>query len=229
MQTLLLHPSTTAGCTEGDRGDEEPARGGDADLQENLVSIIRLQIGGEKVKEFVSEKSEELIKTAEEAKEEVDQLARLTMDRSNLAFDCALADINQTAEEFAEQLRRSREKMEADAKEFSAWEDQVAVRRSRGQFFQSLYQTDKKKPVGSRMDKDQARIEQVANSAGEGASTLRLFIFSFLAVSLSLVALVDFVSTEPSVAQDIFYLVLALGLGGAAVLEQITKSARSDR
>ncbi len=39
--------------------------------------------------------------------------------------------------------------MEADQAAFAAWERQTAVDRSAGHFFQSLYQSDKSKPVGS--------------------------------------------------------------------------------
>jgi hypothetical protein len=39
--------------------------------------------------------------------------------------------------------------LQADKENFEQWEQKMARERSRGQFFQSLYQTDKKRPVGS--------------------------------------------------------------------------------
>ena len=90
---------------------------GSPDVQEKLMDIIRVQIGQEKVKDFVKDEGEKLRQAAEEvssmciyqkiylafmqsnvvhpsgallqAKEEVDQLSKLTRDRSNLAFDSA--------------------------------------------------------------------------------------------------------------------------------------------
>jgi hypothetical protein len=38
--------------------------------------------------------------------------------------------------------------MQASERALQEWEDDVAVRRSEGQFFQNLYQTNRKRPVG---------------------------------------------------------------------------------
>ena len=105
---------------------EPPENVGNPNVQQKLMDIIRVQIGQEKVKDFVKVEREKLRQAAEEvqmrplfvwyhkscfftfsayatlgclitmfiacyiqAKEEVDELSKLTRDRSNLAFDSA--------------------------------------------------------------------------------------------------------------------------------------------
>lgn len=110
---LLLCRRRRSPITAADAG---PPSGGDASLQESLVRMVRLQMGQEKVKDSVEEERQKLQQLADEvcwsalptvlryhhilpftnshnpshaaaqAKEEVDRLQQLTMDRSNLAF-----------------------------------------------------------------------------------------------------------------------------------------------
>ena len=239
--------SATAALTAeaGDSGE------GDSNVQDNLVSMLRIQIGKQTVNDIADTESERLrqsvdevqspasapvpvalhgrtsapdasvimhsneINTCMQAKAEVDKLAELTRDRANLSFGSAMvlpshlrgmdavlillhrmthaancvvvlsgralrvqADINQQADEFEEQLLRSRLDMEvrapsppqamrpaffmcccililrcdkgtylrcacrdqADQEKFREWQKQMAVDRSRGHFFKSLYQ-----------------------------------------------------------------------------------------
>ena len=46
---------------------------------------------------------------------------------------------------------------QADQKDFEDWEQRLAVSRSAGHFFQSLYQTDKKTPVGGGVGRSAVR------------------------------------------------------------------------
>lgn len=69
---------------------EGPNNAGNPALQESLVSMVRLQIGQEKVKESVEVERQKLQELADEAKEEVDRLSQLTKDRSTLAFGSAI-------------------------------------------------------------------------------------------------------------------------------------------
>ena len=46
---------------------------------------------------------------------------------------------------------------QADQKDIEDWEQRLAVSRSAGHFFQSLYQTDKKKPVGGGIGRSAVR------------------------------------------------------------------------
>eukprot|EP00891_Asterochloris_glomerata_P006899 jgi/Astpho2/6899/Aster-x1405 len=91
---------------------------GDQDVQNRLVDVIRLQIGQEKVRDFVQSEQDKLRQTAEEAKAEVDELSKLSTDRSNLLFESATANINRMADEFEQQLQESRAHMEAYDAEF---------------------------------------------------------------------------------------------------------------
>lgn len=147
---------------------------------------------------------------AEEAKEEMERLAELSKMRGDVAFDSALADINREADEFAEQLRRSREEQEAKDREFAAWEDDVAASRSEGQFFKSLYQSDKKRPVGDSSERLRERAQRVTEPARqEVGSPLRFYLFLALAFLLVADVGADVASADPSVGPDLIYSSLA--------------------
>jgi hypothetical protein len=105
---------------------------------------------------------------------------------------CWHADINREADEFEEQLRRSREEREASERALQEWEDDVAVRRSEGQFFQNLYQTNRKRPVGLSAEQLKERAERVKDPArSEVSSRLRSYLFAFLAFLLSAEVVAD--------------------------------------
>ncbi|DBA71740.1 TPA: hypothetical protein ACH3X2_011013 [Trebouxia sp. C0005] len=197
---------------------------GNPDLQEKLMNIIRVQIGQEKVKDFVKEESEKLRQAAEEAKDEVDQLSRLTRDRSNLAFDSATADINKLADDFEEQLKASREKLEADDQEFMDWEQKTAIKRSEGTFFQNLYRIKKELPgaqaaaaVNTEMQAQEAeqRAEAVEAAVQQTPpqSAIKLYVTSALTAVLSFAVVSDALSKSPSWGQDGIYIAIVLLLG----------------
>ncbi|GAB4818398.1 hypothetical protein N2152v2_005444 [Parachlorella kessleri] len=163
------------------------------------------------VESFVDEKREGLKQKAEEGKAEFDKIAELAALKSELAFNSALADINKEADEFEEELRKSREALKAEEQQFAQWEQDMAVARSQGQFFQSLYQADRKKPVGEDLQHLKAQAARVQEPAKqELGSTLRLYTFAVSAAVLASLALIDLRSDSPSPVQDVLYIVLAL-------------------
>ncbi|KAL0030027.1 hypothetical protein WJX79_002119 [Trebouxia sp. C0005] len=189
------------------------------------MNIIRVQIGQEKVKDFVKEESEKLRQAAEEAKDEVDQLSRLTRDRSNLAFDSATADINKLADDFEEQLKASREKLEADDQEFMDWEQKTAIKRSEGTFFQNLYRIKKELPgaqaaaaVNTEMQAQEAeqRAEAVEAAVQQTPpqSAIKLYVTSALTAVLSFAVVSDALSKSPSWGQDVIASIGMVDIGG---------------
>ncbi|KAL3151568.1 hypothetical protein ABBQ38_012564 [Trebouxia sp. C0009 RCD-2024] len=196
---------------------------GSPDVQEKLMNIMRVQIGQEKVKDFVKDESEKLRQAAEEAKQEVDELSKLTRDRSNLAFDSATADINKLADDFEEQLKASREKLEADDQEFVDWEQRTAIKRSEGTFFQNLYRIKKELPrsetaaaVKTEMQAQEAeqRAEAVEQAVKQPARTaVKLYITSALTAVLSFAVVSDALSKSPSWGQDAIYVAIVVLLG----------------
>lgn len=196
---------------------------GDSGLQDSLVQQLQFEIGKKRVDEFVQSEAEGLKAKAEEAKEELDRLADLQNLKAEVAFNSALADINREADEFEEQLRRSREERQAAEKELEQWEDDVAVARSQGQFFQSLYQTKKKRPVGLSSEQLQERAARVAAPArSELGSRIRYYLFAFLAFVLASEVAVDLTSDSPSAFQDVLYTLLVVLLGVTAFNERKT-------
>ncbi|PRW51121.1 hypothetical protein C2E21_5514 [Chlorella sorokiniana] len=212
----------TAGAGGGQPHPEESeGPQGDSKLQDSLVNQLQFEIGKKRVEEFVEEEAEGLKAKAEEAKEELDKLADLQNLRAEVAFNSALADINREADEFEEQLRRSREEREAAERDLEAWEDDVAVARSQGQFFQSLYQTKAKRPVGLNSEQLQERAQKVVQPARtEMGSRLRYYLFAFLAFVLASEVVFDLQSDAPSALQDVIYTLLVIALGVTAFNER---------
>jgi len=159
------------------------------------------------VEEYVEESGDKLKDIADEAKEEMERLAELTKMRGDVAFDSALADINKEADEFAEQLRKSREEQAAKDAEFDNWEVDINASRSEGQFFKNLYQTDKKKPLGESVEKMKQKAQRVIEPARqEIRSPIRFYLFLVLGFLLAADAGADLASSEPSLGQDVLYL-----------------------
>lgn len=187
--------------------------GGDPNLQDALVNQIKFEIGKKQVDSFVEEKSEGLRQVAEEGKAELEKLAELAELKSEVAFNSAMADVNREVDEFEEELRKSREKLQAEEAEFGAWERDMAVARSQGQFFQSLYQEDKKRPVGASAEQIKAQAQRVQEPARrELGSTVRQYTFSISAAVLAASAVLDYTGDSPSPLQDTLYLALAVVL-----------------
>lgn len=194
---------------------------GDSGLQDSLIKQLQFEIGKKRVDEFVEEEAEGLRSKAEAAKEELDKLADLQTLRAEVAFNSALADINREADEFAEKLRKSREEREAAEREQEQWEDEVAVSRSQGQFFQSLYQTKKKRPVGMSAEQLQERADKVKQPAkSELTSWVRYYLYGFLAFVLIAEVMTDLQSDAPSALQDVLYTLLVVVLGVTAYSER---------
>ncbi|DBA94104.1 TPA: hypothetical protein ACH3X1_001746 [Trebouxia sp. C0004] len=164
------------------------------------MNIIRVQIGQEKVKDFVKEESEKLRQAAEEA------------------------DINKLADDFEEQLKASREKLEADDQEFMDWEQKTAIKRNEGTFFQNLYRIKKELPgaqtaaaVNTEMQAQEAeqRAEAVEAAVQQTPpqSAIKLYVTSALTAVLSFAVVSDALSKSPSWGQDGVYIAVVLLLG----------------
>jgi hypothetical protein len=192
--------------------------GGDERVQDGLVDMIHVQIGQQHVKSFFEDESDRLRRTAEEAKAEVDQLNQLELDRSTLAFGSAMADINQTADEFEQQLLAQRRENEADAAALVQWQRQMAVDRSRGHFFKSLYTADIEEEELDRLKPStrKALAESQLVPAATEPSRAQLLGCAFLAGVLATAVAADALGPAPSWGQDALYLVMCLALGTAA-------------
>ena len=161
------------------------------------------------MEEYVEESGDKLKQVADEAKEEMERLAELTKMRGDLAFDSALADINKEADDFTEQLRKSREEQAAKDAEFKDWEVDMNATRSEGQFFKNLYQTDKKTPVGESSEMLKRRAQKVIEPARkEIGSPVRFYLFLVLGFLLAADVGADLASSEPSMGPDVLYTTL---------------------
>ena len=192
--------------------DSDNDQSGNPKVQNALDNMLKFEIEKKNVEKYVEESAENLKKAAEEAKEEMDKLLELSKMRGDVAFDSAMADINKEVDEFEAKLRASRQEQAAQDAAFGDWEEDLAASRSEGQFFKSLYQTDKKKPVGdsaAKMQRQQAERVKVP-AQQEIGSPLRFYLF--LALAFMLIADVGAdVAREggASVGPDVLYTGLA--------------------
>lgn len=197
---------------------------GDGSVQDGLVNMIGLQIGQAHVSTYFEDQSDRLRATAEQAKNDVDRLDQLQSDRASLAFGSALADINQSADELEADLREQRAEMEADEAEFSSWQRQMAVDRSRGHFFKSLYPTEDPSHVEGDSHARQSPVMSESRPAPEAAGSQgQLMVFSFLAGVLLMAVAADAASASPSWPQDTLYLCLGVSLAFSAWQQRRSK------
>lgn len=213
-------------CRAGAEKEWQEPTEGDPLTQDKLAEMVRLQVRKQKVADFVEEEADKLRLLAEQAKVEAEELGNLQKDRSNLAFDSALADINVLANEFEEELKKAREETKADAAEFTNWQKQMAVDRSEGQFFKSLYQPETDAQTSKPLDPyDKEQIQQRATTVRKPAereirSPLRLYIFGLLSIILTGSVGLDLLSSSPSPTQDALYSIIAVLMGITAMQER---------
>jgi hypothetical protein len=74
-----------------------------------------------------------------QVREAIDKSAEQSEAKRNQAFDDALANINSSYNEVADQLKQSRKRMEADALDFDLFQESLAKDRQAGLWFKSLY------------------------------------------------------------------------------------------
>eukprot|EP00884_Botryococcus_braunii_P021864 jgi/Botrbrau1/8361/Bobra.0046s0022.1 len=177
---------------------------GNPEVQEALVKTVKLEIAKERIKEKFEEESDNLRLAAARAKDDVERWGQLMEDRANLGFNSIIADVNQTADELGEKLKESRARMEADKQSLAEWEQQSAVDRSAGHFFQSLYQVDPKRPVGGSSTSSRAS-DIVGRAADEIRSPIRFIIYSFLTAVLLFALIAGLVSGKEVSAVDALY------------------------
>lgn len=189
---------------------------GDERLQDTLVDMLNVQIGQQHVKSYFNDESERLREAAEEAKAEVDKLNQLELDRSSLAFSSAMADINQSADDFEKLLQAQRREMEADEENFEEWQNQMAVDRSRGHFFKSLYPA--KIPKANSTVRQAAVTEQpkALPQPTPAPGNLQLVACSFLVGVLAMAVAADATGPAPSWGLDGLYVAIGIGLACTA-------------
>ena len=203
VDTLFV-ASASSHSSDKDEADSS----GDPKLQDALVSMVKLEIGKKRVEEYVEDSGERLKEKAESAKEDLDKLEEVARARGALAFDSAMADINREADEFEEQLRRSREELERKDKEQTAWEKNVAKLRSEGQFFKRLYEEEgEEDPKSDGFEFRASKVQEPAKE--EIGSPVRTYLFLALAFLLAADVGADIASEYPSYGPDALYTGLA--------------------
>lgn len=139
---------------------------------------------------------------------------------------CTQTDLMAELDEYEAVLKRSRQESAANAQELSEWKRDVARKRSRGHFFQSLYTADKEDEEGAGRAEAQSRsagtttgrggdsgrasaeaIQGVAASA-TSQSLSRGLLLALGSVLLAGVA-GDLLSDDPSARTDVLYTCLA--------------------
>lgn len=209
--------SLSSGDENSSADDDQPDSTPSSSVQEDLVKSLNFEISAKRnLDEHVEDSSNKLRALAEDAKVEMDRAAELAKLRGDLAFDAALADIQREADKYERKLRKRREAMEQESREFKDWEKDMVEGRNEGQFFGNLYQYEKDDDDDDDLvDQDMRRRsrERVIEPAKEEAtSPARLYIFAALATILVVEILIDVFTNEngPSLGLDSLYGALAM-------------------
>lgn len=138
---------------------------------------------------------------------------------------CPQTDLMAELDEYEAVLKRSRQESAENAQELSEWKRDVARRRSKGHFFQSLYTVDKedeerprrteegsRSPAGAagRADSGRASAEAIQGVAASATSqSLSRGLLVALGSVLLAVVIGDLLSDDPSARADVLYTCLA--------------------
>eukprot|EP00889_Picochlorum_renovo_P003952 jgi/Picre1/30982/NNA_006340.t1 len=208
--------SLSSGDENSEDDDDKPDSTPSSSVQEDLVKSLNFEISAKRnLDEHVEDSSNKLRALAEDAKEEMDRAAELAKLRGDLAFDSALADIQREADKYERKLRKRREAMEQESREFKDWERDMVDGRNEGQFFGNLYQHEKDDDDDDLVDQDarrQSRRRVIEPAKKEATSPARLYIFAALGAILVAEILFDVLINEngPSLGLDSLYGALAL-------------------
>jgi len=219
-------------------------------VQEALLEQLRLQLQNEAFKEEVKgdlkDRVERLREIEAELKQQLDETLDIEKFRMDLESGQALSNAMDQFNQLEEEIQKFKEKMKAEQDEFSSWEKESTAARNKGLFFKSLYKpdadTDSEETEGSsgssssRRSRAPADPEEaqkliaasaaVTNSAEEEVgSPFRMYLFTYMAAVLFIVAVQDVFSQEPSLALDGLYGVLGLLLGVNAWNEKAALTA----
>lgn len=200
---------------EDSGNDDKPDSTSSSSVQEDLVKSLNFEISAKRnLDEHVEDSSNKLRALAEDAKVEMDRAAELAKLRGDLAFDSALADIQREADKYERKLRKRREAMEQESREFKDWERDMVDGRNEGQFFGNLYQYEKDDD-DDLVDQDarrKSRRRVIEPAKKEATSPARLYIFAALGTILVAEILFDVLINEngPSLGLDSLYWALAL-------------------
>jgi len=122
-------------------------------VQESLVEMLREQTSfaefSSNMDSTVAREVENLTSIVEQGKEELDELARIALERNNLSFGAALADINSIGADFMAGLRADRAEAEARIAEADAAEAAALRDMNSNTFFKGLYTPAKKSGAGA--------------------------------------------------------------------------------
>lgn len=117
-------------------------------VQESLVEMLREQTSfaefSSNMDSTVAREVQNLTDIVEQGKEELDALARIALERNNLSFGAALADINSIGADFVAGLREDRAEAEARIAEADAAEAAALRDMNSNTFFKGLYTPAKK-------------------------------------------------------------------------------------
>ncbi|KAK9789198.1 hypothetical protein WJX73_003399 [Symbiochloris irregularis] len=182
--------------------------------------MLQLQITQEKVRQLAADEGKKLIDNAELLRQEIDELQRQTLSRSDEAFDHVLEDFNSKADQLTELLRQSREEQEANNKAFSEWERSVAIRRSQGLFFKSLHNLKaQQRSSMPREDKEAVdRTMRKLNASSRQADKRRPLLTNIsggLAVLLAITAATDAWQDPSMLWRSALYGLLAIMFGAS--------------
>lgn len=170
-------------------------------MQEVLVELLRAETLKAKMKDalerYTEEEEQKLRELVQEAHEEFDKLDELNKQRTQLEFGSALADIERTASEVEEQIRKSRAESRKDGQDLEDFEKNMEDQLMTGLFFKSIHRStkDPKNEAVRRATNDVRKRVEEATDRSIDSFVLRWIAYLFLTV-LAGVPLVASVARE---------------------------------
>ncbi|KAI5069368.1 hypothetical protein GOP47_0015669 [Adiantum capillus-veneris] len=145
-------------------GDNEAS--GDADVQQTLVDIIRLETGKVRVSDYIQDKAKLLSNIADQAMLESDRIATDALKDFDEASAKTIKAIDEGFQAVEEQLASDLAEINSGQEELDEFEKSVQNARSQGLFFKGLY-----KPLKRWKDRDPAEQEAIREEANQIAET----------------------------------------------------------
>ncbi|MCO5567843.1 hypothetical protein L7F22_021539 [Adiantum nelumboides] len=205
---------------------------GDADVQQTLVDIIRLETGKVRVSDYIQGKAKLLSDIADQAMVESDRIATDAFKDLDEASAKTIKAIDEGFQAVEEQLASDLAEMNLEQEELDEFEKSVQNARSQGLFFKGLYKP--LKPWKDRAPAEQEAIREEAKQILKTTGALmqsksRKNLYILLIVVMGFLLVESATSAEPSLSGIVVSIVIISLLSIQLIFEMSISSGEEDR
>eukprot|EP00270_Netrium_digitus_P016770 TRINITY_DN6059_c0_g1_i4.p1 TRINITY_DN6059_c0_g1~~TRINITY_DN6059_c0_g1_i4.p1 ORF type:complete len:294 (+),score=50.54 TRINITY_DN6059_c0_g1_i4:166-1047(+) len=159
---------------------------GDAQVQQMLVDMLRVQMGKSRVVDFLDERSQYMRNIARDSNNEFNAIAIRTMKGVDAVGTRLLREIDADALAIERDLRIARKEIEAEQRKFEEFERRMYYTRNEGLFFKNLYSYDSQPRRSSGLNEAPVVAVEVAPAPTKkaGSATYRQILYAGLSLVL---------------------------------------------